>query len=350
MICFFAGFAAGTGDNLRLPWRLLTAAASGLCARDVCSEVAWMILVFFKRCFGPFDGVMNFDLYRHEIGLSLVLRCEYRLQIVFESKKKWSKQPVIGFVECPMIAPLLKKEPLKASLKRQRLLPKLKNFKEEGLLPMVEALWATLRHGYAYLHHRDSHHASGRPAAWGKVAAMQEALKDGRWDWVVWIDCDPWTGMLEQGCSDVLDVGGMVPKLMLYRYLYFGLEDVGTSKKLEGSHVVLTLHSSTNIMVGLLNETLSGCRGHEMIIVLLKVICLPYKRGLSGMFSCFVVSLKHIQVRIYSSWTLKRPWTPSSWTLLRATRQRSGARKTEHSKSTLFEVGSSMLGLWLANI
>ena len=30
----------------------------------------------------------------------------------------------------------------------------------------------------------------GRPAAWGKVAAVRDALEDGRWDWVAWIDCD----------------------------------------------------------------------------------------------------------------------------------------------------------------
>ena len=50
----------------------------------------------------------------------------------------------------------------------------------------------SLRHGYAYLHYRDARHASGRPAAWGKVAAMREALEDGRWDWVVWVDCATW--------------------------------------------------------------------------------------------------------------------------------------------------------------
>ncbi|CAE7602727.1 DNAH1 [Symbiodinium sp. CCMP2456] len=31
---------------------------------------------------------------------------------------------------------------------------------------------------------------SGRPAAWGKVEALREAMEDDRWDWVAWIDCD----------------------------------------------------------------------------------------------------------------------------------------------------------------
>ena len=30
----------------------------------------------------------------------------------------------------------------------------------------------------------------GRPAAWGKVDALREAMEDDRWDWVAWIDCD----------------------------------------------------------------------------------------------------------------------------------------------------------------
>ncbi|CAE7240315.1 DNAH1, partial [Symbiodinium microadriaticum] len=46
------------------------------------------------------------------------------------------------------------------------------------------------RHGYGYIHHRHSHHAKGRPAAWGKVDALREAMEDDRWDWVAWIDCD----------------------------------------------------------------------------------------------------------------------------------------------------------------
>ncbi|CAE7390598.1 Dnah1 [Symbiodinium sp. CCMP2592] len=46
------------------------------------------------------------------------------------------------------------------------------------------------RHGYGYIHHRHSHHAKGRPAAWGKVDALREAMDDDRWDWVAWIDCD----------------------------------------------------------------------------------------------------------------------------------------------------------------
>ncbi|CAE7327961.1 DNAH1, partial [Symbiodinium necroappetens] len=33
-------------------------------------------------------------------------------------------------------------------------------------------------------------HRHGRPAAWGKVDALREAMEDDRWDWVAWIDCD----------------------------------------------------------------------------------------------------------------------------------------------------------------
>lgn len=37
---------------------------------------------------------------------------------------------------------------------------------------------APMAPGYAYRHHRHSRHAADRPAAWGKVAAMQEVLQD----------------------------------------------------------------------------------------------------------------------------------------------------------------------------
>eukprot|EP00933_Yihiella_yeosuensis_P014471 TRINITY_DN12974_c0_g2_i2.p1 TRINITY_DN12974_c0_g2~~TRINITY_DN12974_c0_g2_i2.p1 ORF type:complete len:451 (-),score=64.12 TRINITY_DN12974_c0_g2_i2:359-1711(-) len=58
-----------------------------------------------------------------------------------------------------------------------------------NLAASIHQIYAT-RHGYAYIHHRDASISAGRPPAWGKIPAIEEALKDGRWDWVLWVDCD----------------------------------------------------------------------------------------------------------------------------------------------------------------
>jgi len=64
----------------------------------------------------------------------------------------------------------------------------------------------TQRHGYTYIHHRDEdeHLSAGRPKAWTKVRALHEALEDGRWEWVVWIDCDIYFMDLETTLDSLL--------------------------------------------------------------------------------------------------------------------------------------------------
>jgi len=47
------------------------------------------------------------------------------------------------------------------------------------------------RHGYAYLVEREMvAGARSRPPAWGKILLMEQQLRAGEWDWVVWLDCD----------------------------------------------------------------------------------------------------------------------------------------------------------------
>eukprot|EP00435_Cladocopium_sp_Y103_P028929 s186_g7.t1 len=65
------------------------------------------------------------------------------------------------------------------------------NYPEDSMLPRLAAfVHGIYAQRYAYRHHRHSRHASDRPAAWGKVAAMQEALQDGPYNWALWVDCD----------------------------------------------------------------------------------------------------------------------------------------------------------------
>merc|ERR1712078_938767 len=45
------------------------------------------------------------------------------------------------------------------------------------------------RHGHELLMERDLVEPN-RPPAWGKVKLMERAVKSGKWDWVVWADCD----------------------------------------------------------------------------------------------------------------------------------------------------------------
>jgi len=62
------------------------------------------------------------------------------------------------------------------------------------------------RHGYTYIHHRDEdgHLSRGRPKPWAKFRAMHEALDDGRWDWVLWADCDIYFMDLETTLDSLL--------------------------------------------------------------------------------------------------------------------------------------------------
>merc|ERR1712187_270776 len=45
------------------------------------------------------------------------------------------------------------------------------------------------RHGYTYIMAQEVVDTR-RPPAWSKVKLMEQEVKSGRWDWVVWADCD----------------------------------------------------------------------------------------------------------------------------------------------------------------
>eukprot|EP00930_Biecheleria_cincta_P069011 TRINITY_DN56808_c0_g1_i1.p1 TRINITY_DN56808_c0_g1~~TRINITY_DN56808_c0_g1_i1.p1 ORF type:complete len:558 (-),score=69.10 TRINITY_DN56808_c0_g1_i1:615-2240(-) len=82
-------------------------------------------------------------------------------------------------------------------------------YPKESMLPHLAASvhkTYTKRHGYTYIHHRDEddHLSSGRPKAWTKIRALHEALEDGRWDWVLWADCDIYFMDLETTLDSLL--------------------------------------------------------------------------------------------------------------------------------------------------
>jgi len=45
------------------------------------------------------------------------------------------------------------------------------------------------KHGYTYIVERELVDTT-RPPAWGKIKLMEREVNSGRWDWVVWADCD----------------------------------------------------------------------------------------------------------------------------------------------------------------
>eukprot|EP00931_Biecheleriopsis_adriatica_P104681 TRINITY_DN79321_c0_g1_i1.p1 TRINITY_DN79321_c0_g1~~TRINITY_DN79321_c0_g1_i1.p1 ORF type:complete len:454 (-),score=80.89 TRINITY_DN79321_c0_g1_i1:15-1376(-) len=45
------------------------------------------------------------------------------------------------------------------------------------------------RHGYTYIVERELVDTK-RPPAWGKIKLVEREVESGRWDWVVWADCD----------------------------------------------------------------------------------------------------------------------------------------------------------------
>ncbi len=47
------------------------------------------------------------------------------------------------------------------------------------------------RHGYEYIVRRELY-GDNRPPAWAKIRAMQDVMREGRHDWVLWVDCDLW--------------------------------------------------------------------------------------------------------------------------------------------------------------
>lgn len=60
------------------------------------------------------------------------------------------------------------------------------------------------RHGYDYMPSANVSTARGRPLAWGKISVMEDAINSGRWDWVLWIDCDIYFMNLSVSVESVL--------------------------------------------------------------------------------------------------------------------------------------------------
>lgn len=82
------------------------------------------------------------------------------------------------------------------------------DYPSDSLLPrlasFVHGLYAQ-HHGYAYRHHRSAYRsAENRPAAWGKILAMQDALQEGNWDWALWVDCDLFFMDLNRSLESIL--------------------------------------------------------------------------------------------------------------------------------------------------
>jgi len=50
----------------------------------------------------------------------------------------------------------------------------------------------------------------GRPHAWGKIRVMQQYIAEGRWDWVVWLDCDSYFMNVNQTLDSIIFKYGAV--------------------------------------------------------------------------------------------------------------------------------------------
>jgi len=77
------------------------------------------------------------------------------------------------------------------------------------------------RHGYTYLLERELVDAS-RPPAWGKVRLMERHVRSGKYDWLVWADCDTYFMNMSITIESVLftyagqgpeDGGGLDPEV-----------------------------------------------------------------------------------------------------------------------------------------